>query len=173
MSEAPLYIIESFDRRLHDRSSFDCGEDALNEYLKKRASQEVRRQVAAVFIIRERDHIEVIGFYTLSASSLDLSALPATKTKGIPYPQVPVTLLGRMGIDKKYQKQGLGRQLLLSAFARSLQATESVASLGVVIDAKSEDASRFYRHIGMLDLGNGRFFISMNEIASGVTAATT
>jgi hypothetical protein len=72
--------------------------DSLDHYLRKQASQDVRKKVAAVFVLTP-DGITVAGFYTLSAHQVNLSDLPIELAKKLPrYPFVPATLLGRLAI---------------------------------------------------------------------------
>ena len=55
----------------HDRAAFRCGLPELDAYLQTRAGQDVRRQVAAVFVMAPDDEPHrVAGFYTLSAASV-------------------------------------------------------------------------------------------------------
>lgn len=59
-------IVEPIGKH-HNRDAFSCGYEALDQYLKKLATQDVRRMVAAPFILsRESDRKTVIGYYTLS-----------------------------------------------------------------------------------------------------------
>jgi hypothetical protein len=61
----------------HDRKPFDCGEPSLNQYLNRYASQDIRRRVNRVFVASPPDAPRhVIGYYSLSAGSLDATALP-------------------------------------------------------------------------------------------------
>lgn len=95
-----------FDKS-YQRSHFDCGIIELNNYAVQQMGQDVQKNVASPFVILNEN--KVIAFYTLSASSVNLNNLPAEITKKLPkYPLIPVILLGRLAVDKNYQKQGLG-----------------------------------------------------------------
>ena len=92
----------------------------------------------------EGENSRVIGFYTLSAVSVDIGAWPENVAKKLPrYPVVPATLLGRVVIDRKFQGKGTGEHLLIDALHRSLQASGQVASVAVVVDAKDGRAVGF------------------------------
>ena len=58
-----MFGIERLSRE-HDRDSFVCGNEALNDYLKKQASQDVRKNVAAVIVATDESK-RIAGFYTL------------------------------------------------------------------------------------------------------------
>jgi len=129
----------------HDRVVFSCGIDALDTYLQKRASQETKKKIATTFVMVEGLTGAVIGYYTLSATSILLTDLPDETARKLPkYPNVPATLLGRLAIDSRYQGRGYGELLIIDALRRALQATTEVASYAVVVDAINERARSFY-----------------------------
>ena len=132
----------------HDRNAFRCGVEELDEYLRVRAGQDVRRRVAAVFVMVSNDApTRIVGFYTLSPASIFLNELPPGIVKKLPrYPMVPAILIGR--IAREIEFTGLGRLLLLDALARSLSHTKEVAAAVALVGAKNEQARRFYERYG-------------------------
>ena len=154
--------------RQHDRTTFQCGADALDRYLQQQARQDADRRVAAPFVAVRPPNPRVLGYYTLSASVLTLADLPDDLARKLPrYPQLPVSLLGRLTIDRSARGQGLGEHLLLDALCRSLTHADQIAAMAVVVDAKDEAAAAFYRHYGFLTLQAqpGRLFIPMSTVA--------
>jgi len=152
----------------HDRAVFSCGNDTLDTYLKKRASQEAKKKIATTFVMVGNQPSEIIGYYTLSATSILLDDLPDKIAKKLPkYPQVPATLLGRLAIDRRYQGRGYGEILILDALRRSLNAATVVASYAVVVDAIDERARCLYEHYGFCDFPDRklRLFMPMKTIA--------
>ncbi len=141
----PLY-------KSHDRSRFDCGYEALNRYIRQQASQDERRNVTRVFVARLEGNSEIAGFYTLSAGSVERDALPEKNMKRLPRYPVPVALLGRLAIDRRWSGQGLGAMLLANALQRVRQASSALAVYAVVVDAKDEQAQTFYEHFGFIRL---------------------
>ena len=145
-------IVEPLGRK-HDRSDFTCGIEALDRYLKQQARQDAERRVAAPFVAVRPSGQRVLGFYTLSAFVLTLGELPDDAARRLPrYPQLPVTLLGRLAIDQSVRGQGLGEHLLLDALHRSLTHADQIAAMAVVVDAKDDAAAAFYRHYGFIAL---------------------
>lgn len=158
--------IEPLGRR-HDRTAFHCGEEALDRYLKHQARQDSDKRVAAPFVAVNLPDPCVLGYYTLSASVLTLEDLPDELARKLPrYPQVPVTLLGRLAVDRTTQGKGLGEHLLLDALNRSLVHADQIAAMAVVVDAKSEEAARFYGHYGFkpLQAQPRRLFVPMTTV---------
>jgi len=133
----------------HDRASFASGNDELDRYFREQAAQDQKRGVARPFVVVEIATGTVAGYYTLSATSVDLRALPAQITKRMPrYPTVPTTLLGRLARDLRYRGRGIGQLLLTNALRRSYDTSQQVASVGVVVDAIDDGARAFYEDYG-------------------------
>ena len=135
------YIIEPLGPN-HDRAAFSCGVPSLDEYLQRQASQDQKRNLAAVFILTP-DGKSVAGFYTLSAHAIEADRLPDDLARKLPRFPIPATLLGRTAIAQTMRGQGLGEFLLLHSLERALQASRQVASWAVLVDAK-EGAREFY-----------------------------
>jgi GNAT superfamily N-acetyltransferase len=159
--------IEALGRR-HDRTHFDCGNDALDRYLRQQARQDAEKRVAAPFVAVRPSDARILGYYTLSAAVLTLTDLPDELIRKLPrYPQLPVTLLGRLAVDRSTRGRGLGEHLLLDALHRSLTHADQIAAMAVVVDAKDENAVAFYRHYGFLPLHAqpSRLFVPMHTVA--------
>ncbi len=166
-TDSPVWIVEPLGK-MHDRAEFSCGNERLDRYLRDQATQDARRRVAAPFVLlRAAAPKTVIGYYTLSAFGITLHDLPADVIKKLPsYPVVPVTLLGRLAVDRHYRGQGAGEFLLVDALQRAYRQSSQIAAAAVVVDAIDEQASRFYRHFGFTPFPDkpGRLFIPMKTI---------
>jgi predicted GNAT family N-acyltransferase len=150
----------------HDRAAFSCGVDALDHYLREQAGQDVRKRVAAVFVLTPNGKT-VAGYYTLSQFSVELDAVPEEVAKRLPkYPHVPATLLGRLAVSSQFRGQGLGEYLLMDALSQSHETSRKIASAAVIVDAKDGNSAAFYRKYGFLDLPKipGRLFLPMKTI---------
>lgn len=166
-SAAP-YRIVPLEKR-HDRGSFHCGSEPLDRYLQLQARQDADKRVAAPFVLVEPPSNRVLGFYTLSASVITANALPADLARRLPrYPQLPVTLLGRLAVDQSARGKGLGEFLLMDALHRSLDAAAEIAAMAVIVDAKDEAAEAFYQRFGFNPLQKQpvRLFLAMKTIAT-------
>lgn len=132
----------------HFRKEFDSGKDLLDKYIKQQARQDVQRKLSACFVIseRENDQDKVKGYYTLSNYGIPRDLIPDNLNKRFPksYETIPVTLLGRLALDKSKFKQGLGEYLLMDALHRSYLASLEVASFAVVVDPIDDEAIAFY-----------------------------
>ncbi len=146
MDEPPL-VIEPLGAH-HDRKTFSCGEPALDNYLRRQASQDARRRVARIFVAVGDTPGRVAGYYTLSAASFEREDLPADLARRLPHYPVPAAVLGRLAIDVAYQGRGLGELLLLDAIRRVVRASATIAVYAIVVDAKNERARAFYERYG-------------------------
>jgi predicted N-acetyltransferase YhbS len=153
----------------HDRKSFDCGENSLNQYLHRYASQDIRRRVNRVFVASPPDTPQqVIGYYSLSAGSLDATALPEAFRRRLPRYPVPVVLLGRLAVAESRQGMGLGSILLADALQRIAHASQVMAVYAVVVDALNDQAAEFYRQFGFISLPSQplKLFLPMDSVAA-------
>jgi len=161
--------------RHHNRLSFTCGVEILDRYLRQQASQDVRSGVAAVFVFSSDDGA-VVGFYSLSACTLNLSDIAPDLAKKLPrYPVVPATLLGRLAVDQNMRGRGVCQALLMDSFKRAYSTVASVASWAMIVDAKDDEARRFYEHFDFLRLLNqsSRLYLPMSEIKKLVEIIST
>lgn len=132
----------------HDRTTFHCGQPALDDWFRHRASQDERRNVARVFVAATPD-LGVIGFYSLSSLSLSLETLPEEVAHRLPrYDAIPAALIGRLARDERARGQGVGELLLADAIQRILGAGRSVAVFAIVVDAKDDRAVGLYESYG-------------------------
>ena len=149
----------------HDRKAFESGVEPLDRYFRVRAGQDARKNLAAPFVLVLPDGA-IGGYYTLSATGVTLAELPAQTTRKLPrYPLVPATLLGRLAVDRRHRGRGYGRFLLADALLRSVRS--EIASFAVIVDAKDENARRFYERESFLPLPDQpmKLFRPMADIA--------
>jgi|SRR6266566_3481583 len=152
--------------RGHDRENFDCGEPALNDYLQRQATQDTRRGVSRVYVAHEKGSSEVLGYYTLSATSFSKKSLPEAEAKRLPHYPIPAALLGRLAVDRSCHGQGMGKFLLFNALHRVLQAAESLAVYALIVDAKNDNARAFYERYGFIRFPDieSRLFVPLETL---------
>jgi GNAT superfamily N-acetyltransferase len=137
----------------HDRESFDCADEALNEYLRRYARKSHERGGAKTFLaIDDADDKTILGFCSLSPASVDYARTPEMVRRGLARHEVPGFRLARLAVDRTMQGHGLGGQLLLAAGRRCLLAAAEVGGVVLVIDAKNERVARWYAGFGAVPL---------------------
>jgi GNAT superfamily N-acetyltransferase len=140
-------------KKKHDREAFDCGEESLNEFLRRYARKSHELGGAKTFLaIDAADKKTILGFYSLSPASVEYSLTPDTIRRGLARHDVPGFRLARLAVDRRVQGRGIGGHLLLAAGRRCLLASAEVGGVVLVIDAKNERVAGWYAGYGALPL---------------------
>lgn len=166
VSKQTDYRLEPLSKQ-HGRSGFSCGVEPLDRYLRQQAGQDARKRVAAPFVLCAGKSNAVLGYYTLSAFSVDVGVWPEDVARMLPrYPVVPATLIGRLAVDNSLRGTGMGEHLLMDALRRAFSASREVASVAVVVDGKNTNAVSFYLRYGFIPFGDqpNRLFLPMETI---------
>ncbi len=141
---------ERCDKTRHQRDLFDCGIAALNDYLKTKLNQQMKRGVTVGYVLAAPDG-RIAGYVTLSAGELAVGIIPDGHGFPVKLP-LPTTLVGRLAVDKQYQGRGLGGDLLIHAIRIAVETAEQVASAVIEVDVINERAQAFYAHYGFARL---------------------
>ena len=130
-----------------DRAAFDCLEPALTAYLLEgRVDRDVQTGQAAAFVLLEG--AAVVGYFTLASASVSRKDFSAKLSRAFGYPLVSVTLLGRLAVHRELRGQGVGRALIVRALGKALEASLTVGSFAVVVDAKNGRVAELYEELG-------------------------
>ncbi|MBV8515697.1 MAG: GNAT family N-acetyltransferase [Acidobacteria bacterium] len=129
-------------RQYHPTENFDCGREELNRYLHRFAWQNQQAVAAQTYVGFAGD--AVIGYYTLAVGYVSREEVPERPTKGLARHPVPVMLLARLAVDRRWQGQDAGNALMKDAMLRTLQAADIAGIRAFAVHAKDEDARRFY-----------------------------
>lgn len=130
----------------HNRTTFECGEPSLNEWLARMALQQQSKNYARTrVVVDESARTQVLGYYTMLVHEIDTGQVP--NMRKLPR-RLACVLLGRLAVDQSAQGRGLGRLMLLDAIARTRTTIEEAAGIGLVVDALHERAAEFYRGFG-------------------------
>jgi GNAT superfamily N-acetyltransferase len=154
----------------HERSGFTCGQPELDNWFRKQASQDERRNVARVFVAVD-DEPGIVGFYSLGAFTLTFESLPDEIARKLPrYDAIPAALIGRLARDEKVRGRGIGELLLADAVRRILGASKTLAVFAIAVDAKDARAVRFYEAFGfrVFPLQPRRLFLLASTAATAI-----
>ena len=124
----------------HSIDSFDCGDPALNDWLKLRALKNESR-FSRTYVVCDDDR--VVGYFCISAGAVEREAAPGRVRRNAP-DMVPVSVIGRLAVDVGYAGRGLGADLLSDALRRIALASQSIGIGAVLVQAKDEQARAFY-----------------------------
>lgn len=143
------WVIEPLNASF-DRSQFDCGDEALNRFIRQFARQQQDKHLGQTRVIVAEGSIGIMGYYTLSAGSIGFESFEESMRRRLPKYPVPVARLGRLAVDKSVQGKGLGQKLLAHAFTTVAEISNQIGITALVVDAKHEKASAFYQKLGFL-----------------------
>ena len=134
----------------HRLEDFQCGETALDDWLKRFARQAVAAETARVFVATTADDIEtVIGYFAIAAAEVRPEDATPRTLKGQPQSRaLPAVLLARLAGDARHRGLGLGASLLKDALLRSAEAADVIGARVLLVHAKHDGAKEFYRKYG-------------------------
>ena len=146
MASVAGFVIEKLSKD-HDLSRFDCGNDALNLWLKRFAWANVQNDSARVYVAHRRDRV-VVGYHALTAGSVSRGEAPERMGHGVAAHPIGVVVLGRLAVDRAQQGKGLGTTLLQNALLRAQHAADTVGVRAVLVQAIDAAARSFYLRYG-------------------------
>ena len=157
----------------HDRAAFDCGDEALNQFLHRHARQSHEKGGAKTYLAVSEASKKILGYYCLSPASIAYERAPAVIKRGLARHDVPVFRLGRLAVDSSVQGLGLGGQLLLAAGRRCLLVAAQAGGVALLIDAKTERVAQWYASYGAMPLLDARLslLLPFKTIHTALTAA--
>jgi len=163
------------NKTIHDRNSFDCGENELNLFIKKQASKHMQVGISKTMILpdkspQENNKYRICAFYTIAPSSIKRESLPAKLAKKLPHYPVPVFLLAQMAINTELQGTGLGKVTLIKALEYLWQVNSQMTAYAIVVDCLNDNVKEFYKKYGFDTLcnynGKTRMYLPMKVVGN-------
>jgi len=128
-------------------SRFSCGREALDDWLKNKALKSEGRS-ARTYVVCEGQTV-VVGYYCLAMGAVARDGAPARVRRNAPDP-VPVVIVGRLAVDRKFARRGIGGGMLRDAFQRILRVSGEVGCRAVLVHAIDDEAAQFYAKYGFI-----------------------
>jgi GNAT superfamily N-acetyltransferase len=129
----------------HDIGDFRSGEASLDDWLKRRARANQVSGASRTYVLCEEKR--VIGYYALASGVVTVESAPGRFRRNMPNP-IPVAVLARLAVDSDWQGRGIGRALFRDAARRVANAADVIGIRGIVVQAISEEAKKFYLTLG-------------------------
>ena len=161
------------NKTIHDRDSFDCGENDSNLFIKKQASKHMQVGISKTMILPdisplENDKYKICAFYTIAPSSIKRESLPTKIAKKLPHYPVPVFLLAQMAFHIEYQGTGLGKITLIKALEYLWQVNSQMTAYAIVVDCLNNNVKQFYKKYGFETLcdynGKTKMYLPMKVV---------
>ena len=132
----------------HDRQEFDCGHQAMNDWLRQVARQHQDKGLSKTFVATlEAAPSRICGYYALTLAELENRHLPEMWRQKLPR-RIPGVRLGRLAVDRQYQGKGLGALLLVDALTRAQRIYTEAGGIGLFVDALDAQAADYYQRFG-------------------------
>lgn len=163
--EAKVVVLGSQHKA--SKKNFKCGNDILDKYLAHFALQDQQKKLSVCFVLESLTG-EIIGYYTLSASSID--AKNTNDQRFMPfktnYRTLPIILIGRFAIEENYKKMGFGKKLLTDALKRCTLQAKQIGACAVLVEPKDVNAREFYLKFGFKILPDqNKLFMTMQQLS--------
>lgn len=159
--------LEEFDQV----EAFDCGDDPLNNYLKQHAwANQQKSSIGVTYVaIDEGAPRTVLGYFTLATASVPRDAFPRKYVRGLPPYDLPLILLARLAVDRRFSGKGLGHALISEAFKIALRVADDVGCRCIITDAYRERTDWYARYgfiplEGAAETGPHRMFLDIRTL---------
>jgi len=125
-----------------NRADFSSGDIEIDRFFIKYAGQnQFRHKISTTYIAVDSNSQKILGYATVTVSSVKVAGL--SEFDHLPGYPLPVLRIARIGVDREYQSQGIGRELLKKMLYLSKELEALTGCIGVFVDAK-DDAIAFY-----------------------------
>jgi ribosomal protein S18 acetylase RimI-like enzyme len=157
----------------HRREGFDSGSEPLNLFLKQTARQHAERGISRTLVLVDENGPTpkpIIGFFSLNLCQIKSEALTADEAKKLPRDLSGIRL-GRLAVAKAYQRQGIGKALLVAAMGKFMEIFNVAGGIGLFVDAKDQKAKRYYEQFGFVALPSNELelFLPVKTIQNALT----
>ena len=130
----------------HRLDEFSCGEQVLDDWLRRRAIANQARGASRTFGVADQDG-RVYGYYAMVAGAVSHQMATGGVRRNMPEP-IPVMVLARLAVDHRAQGIKLGGALLQDAVNRALVVSQNTGVRALLIHSLHDRAKSFYEHYG-------------------------
>ncbi len=155
--------------------SFDCGDEPLNNYLKRHAwTNQEKSSIGVTYVaIEESLPRIVLGYFTLATSSIPRDGLPKKHVRGLPPYDLPLVLLARLAVDRRFCGKGLGHALISEALKITLRVADEVGCRCVITDAYRDKVDWYARYgfipiEGAAEIGPQKMFLDVRTLRAAL-----
>lgn len=155
----PRLTIEPLDPARHDRAGFSCGVEQVDNFFRKTANKLTKADNLRVFVLSDAEG-RVMGFHALNAHAIGYADLPHQYARArAGHGRIPAAYISMIGVDKRYQGQGYGGDLLADSLKRVAQAADAIGIAIAMLDVldcgnpdRVERRKRLYQSYGFIPL---------------------
>jgi GNAT superfamily N-acetyltransferase len=107
LSEYSFKILE-----IGDNYSFDCGDHDLTEFFLENAIPHKKELIGVTYFFYDEPNKSAVSFFTVSNDAVRTDSFKESLPEGKKYNFYPAVKIGRFGVNKEYQKQSIGKQMM-------------------------------------------------------------
>ena len=153
--------LEPLDKKSHDRKSFDCGLEQVNEFLLREARNQMDKKINRTWVLVDDEPANVLpapvlGYFTLTSATVVRDELPDQETRSrYPAYPIPVIKLAWLGVDSRLHssERRLGETILLEALEEAYRIVQySGMGIAVVTDPLTVESDRFFKRYGFISM---------------------
>lgn len=126
----------------------------MNLFLRHTARQHAERGISRTFVLIEEDATAakpILGYFSLNICQIKSESLTPGEARKLPR-DVSGIRLGRLAVARTHHRQGIGKTLLVAAMGKFLEIFNTAGGIGLFVDAKDQDANRYYEQFGFVPL---------------------
>ena len=134
-----------------DRTSFDCGRPALNQWFQRYAWRNQEAGVTRTSVVCDPGNGDIVGYVSLSATHIERAWLPKDDQRNRP-DLIPAALLGQLAVDRRHQHHGYARSLMFFALTTAVRFSGEIGCFCVLTHPLDDGVRAFNRSFGFEDL---------------------
>ena len=171
MSWAKEFV--ELDKTLHDRNSFDSGEEELNDFIKTKAAKHMAAGISRTMLLPGVSPLPdgkypICAFYSITPSSIERETIPEALVKRLPHYPIPVFLIAQLAVHSQFHGNGLGKITLIKALEYLWEINAHMRAFAIIVDCLKDGAQAFYAKYDFEVLcqnnGRTRMFLSMKTV---------
>jgi len=137
------------DKDLHDRKTFDSGEEELNDFIKTKAAKHMKAGISRTMVLpagapHPDGKFSICAFYTITPGLIERETFPENLVKRLPYYPIPVFLIGQLAVNSRFQGKGLGKITLVKALEHLWKINAHMKAFAIIVDCLNDGAQAFY-----------------------------
>jgi GNAT superfamily N-acetyltransferase len=141
----------------HQVGAFTCGDADIDQFLRQRAALEQTLRLSQIYVTVDGEN-RVVAFFTLSpiAVRIEPALLVHLQASEILYPAIGGFLLGRLGVDQRVQRNGIGEALVMRAAQIAKREATFVGGAFLAVDPKTDRLANWYASQDFVRLSGSR-----------------
>jgi GNAT superfamily N-acetyltransferase len=137
------------DKALHDRNSFDSGEEELNDFIKTKAAKHMAAGISRTMLLPAASPLPdgkypICAFYSITPSAIARETFPDALVKRLPHYPIPVFLIAQLAVHSEFHGKGLGKITLIKALEYLWEINAHMRAFAIIVNCLNDDAQAFY-----------------------------